>query len=143
MFIGEYTHNLDEKGRLQVPVKFRTKLSSGSVLTRGLDSSLFLYPKDEWRELAEKIANLPISNPQARSFSRLLLAGAMETELDKQGRIIIPAFLRQYAGLKKVAILAGLWRKVEIWSEDNWKKYQVNAEKQAVENLTDLQELGI
>src|SRR3989339_113225 len=107
MFIGEYTHNIDEKGRLQVPAKFRAKLSSGAVITRGLDSCLFLYPKEEWELLAEKIANLPMSNAASRSFARLLLAGAMDVELDKQGRIIVPAFLRKYAEIKKSTVLVG------------------------------------
>ncbi|KKQ86428.1 MAG: Protein MraZ [Berkelbacteria bacterium GW2011_GWA2_38_9] len=143
MFIGEYQHNLDEKGRLQIPVKFRSKLSDGAVITRGLDSCLFLYTKEEWQKIAEKVSALPMSNPKARSFSRLLLAGAMEVEFDKTGRIVIPAFLRQYAGLSKSAVLAGLWGKIEIWSEDKWREYQHNAEKQAEENISELEDLGI
>lgn len=143
MFIGEYTHNIDEKGRLQVPVKFRSKLSDGAVITRGLDSCLFLYTKEEWQKIAEKVSTLPMSNAKARSFARLLLAGAMEVEFDKTGRIIIPAFLRQYAGLKKSAILAGLWGKIEIWSEEKWRTYQSNAEKEAEENISELEDLGI
>lgn len=143
MFIGEYQHNLDEKGRLQIPVKFRSKLSDGAVITRGLDSCLFLYTKEEWQKIAEKVSALPMSNPKARSFSRLLLAGAMEVEFDKTGRIVIPAFLRQYAGLKKSAILAGLWGKIEIWSEESWHEYQQNAEKQVEENISQLEDLGI
>lgn len=143
MFIGEYQHNLDEKSRLQVPVKFRSKLADGAVITRGLDSCLFLYTKEEWQKIAEKISALPMSNARARSFARLLLAGAMEVEFDKTGRIIIPAFLRQYAGLKKSAILAGLWGKIEIWSEENWRTYQSNAEKEVEENIGELEELGI
>src|SRR3990167_9798559 len=104
MFIGEYTHNLDEKGRVQIPAKFRAKLSAGAVITRGLDFCLFLYPKEEWNKIAEKIANLPLSNAASRSFSRLLLAGAMEVELDKQGRIIIPGFLRNFAGINNSSL---------------------------------------
>lgn len=143
MFIGEYQHNLDEKGRLQVPVKFRSKLSDGAVITRGLDSCLFLYSKEEWQKIAEKVSALPMSNAKARSFARLLLAGAMEVEFDKTGRIVIPAFLRQYAGLAKSAILAGLWGKIEIWSEESWHEYQQNAEKQAEANISELEDLGI
>lgn len=143
MFIGEYQHNIDEKGRLQVPIKFRSKLADGAVITRGLDSCLFLYSKEEWQKIAEKVSSLPMSNSKARSFARLLLAGAMEVEFDKTGRIVIPAFLRQYAGLKKVIILAGLWGKIEIWSEDNWKKYQSEAEKSAESNIAELEGLGI
>lgn len=143
MFIGEYQHNLDEKGRLQVPVKFRAKLSAGAVITRGLDSCLFLYSKEEWQKIAEKVSALPMSNAKARSFARLLLAGAMEVEFDKTGRIVIPGFLRQYAGLAKSAILAGLWGKIEIWSEDKWKEFQKKAEEQADDNISELEDLGI
>lgn len=143
MFIGEYQHNLDEKGRLQVPVKFRSKLADGAVITRGLDSCLFLYTKEEWQKIAEKVSALPMSNTQARSFARLLLAGAMEVEFDKTGRIVIPAFLRQYAGLKKSAILVGLWSKIEIWSEENWRQFQSKAEQEVEDNISQLEDLGI
>ena len=95
MFIGEYNHNLDEKGRLAVPVKFRKKLEKGAVVTKGLDSCLFLYTIDEWKILAEKLSHLPISQSNTRAFSRLMLAGAMDVQVDKQGRIVVPDYLRK------------------------------------------------
>src|SRR3954469_25468978 len=100
MFIGEYAHNLDDKGRLAIPVKFRTDLKKGAVVTRGLDNCLFLYTKAEWEKLAEKLATLPISQANSRAFARLMLAGAMDVEVDKQGRIILPEYLRTFAKLK-------------------------------------------
>ena len=99
MFIGEYSLTVDEKGRLSIPVKFRASLSRGAVVTRGLDSSLFLYTRNEWEELAGKLARLPISKANTRAFSRLMLAGAMDVEMDKQGRVILPDYLREFASI--------------------------------------------
>src|SRR6185369_1266459 len=113
MFIGEYHHALDDKGRVQIPVKFRTDLSKGAVVTRGLDSCLFIYPKKDWAELAEKLSKLPISKANTRAFARLMLAGAMELDLDKQGRAVLPEYLRQYASLKKMVVVAGLYNRLE------------------------------
>ncbi|MFW5888317.1 MAG: division/cell wall cluster transcriptional repressor MraZ, partial [Patescibacteria group bacterium] len=107
MFIGEYNHNLDTKGRLAVPAKFRNMLKKGAVVTKGLDNCLFLYPKERWEKEAEKIANLPISQSKARAFSRHMLAGAMDVEFDNQGRVTLPEYLRKFAGLKKKAVIAG------------------------------------
>lgn len=111
MFIGEFKHNLDEKGRLAVPVKFRSDLAKGAVVTRGIDKCLFVYTMDEWTILANKLANLPISQAKARAFARLMLAGAMDVIPDKQGRINLPEYLRQYAGLSKEAVIAGLYNR--------------------------------
>lgn len=122
MFIGEYQNKIDDKGRLAVPVKFRAYLSDGAVVTRGLDGSLSLYPKAEWAKIAEKLSNLPISQKEARSFVRLMLAGAMEVELDKQGRMVLPQYLRAYAGIKSNVLVAGLFNRVEIWSQDRWSE---------------------
>lgn len=131
MFIGEYQHNLDEKGRLAIPAKFRAKLSEGAVVTRGLDNCLFLYTADEWQKLASKLASLPISKSNTRAFARLMLAGAMDVSLDKQGRIVLPEYLRKYASLKKKSIVAGLYNRLEIWDEDAWDKYKAGTEKQS------------
>src|SRR5438094_703945 len=114
-FIGEYSLSVDEKGRLAVPVKYRPMLSKGGVVTRGLDSSLFLYTEKEWKTLAEKLAALPISKANTRAFSRLMLAGAMDVSPDGQGRIILPDYLRQFAGIKKYVVIAGLYNRLEIW----------------------------
>jgi len=131
MFIGEYQHNLDQKGRLAVPVKFRNKLGKGAVVTKGLDDCLFLYTKEEWEKLAAKLASLPISKSNTRAFARLMLAGAMDVQLDKQGRIILPEYLRKYANLKKKSIIAGLYNRLEIWDDEKWEKYKSGTEKQS------------
>jgi len=143
MFIGEYAHNLDEKGRLAIPVKFRRDLSKGAIITRGLDSCLFLYTKTEWEKLAEKLAILPISQSNSRAFSRLMLAGAMEVEIDKQGRVVLPEYLREFAGLKKNVVLAGLYNRAEIWDEEKWKTYKTQTETNSNEIAEKMAELGI
>ena len=143
MFIGEYSHNLDDKGRLAVPAKFRTKLSKGAVVTRGLDNCLFLYTKSEWEKLAEKLAALPISQANSRAFSRLMLAGAMDVEIDKQGRIILPEYLRNFAGLKKAAVIAGLYNRLEIWDEEKWRIYKGQTEAESGTIAERMAELGV
>ncbi len=143
MFIGEYSHNLDNKGRLAIPAKFRAVLKEGVVVTRGLDNCLFLYPKKEWQKIAERYANLPISQAKARAFARLMLAGAMEVDFDNQGRITLPEYLRKFAGLKKKAIIAGLYDRLEIWDEDTWEKYKNNAEKESNNIAESLGEMGV
>lgn len=129
MFIGEYSLTVDEKGRLSIPVKFRASLSRGAVVTRGLDSSLFLYTASEWARLAKKLASLPISRANTRAFSRLMLAGAMDLEMDKQGRVILPDYLRQFAMIQKKVVIAGLYNRLEIWDEGKWQKYKQGTEK--------------
>ncbi len=129
MFIGEYSLTVDEKGRLSIPVKFRASLSRGAVVTRGLDSALFLYTAKEWQNLATKLASLPISRANTRAFSRLMLAGAMDVGLDKLGRIILPDYLRKFAGIKKKVAVAGLYNRLEIWDEEKWQKYKAGTEK--------------
>src|SRR6266481_6285006 len=115
MFIGEYSLSMDNKGRMAVPAKFRSNLSAGAVLTRGLDQSLFLYPKAAWDEIAKKLAALPISQSNSRAFARLMLAGAWDIEIDKQGRMMIPDYLRKFASLTKKVVIAGLYNRLEIW----------------------------
>ncbi|HVY68117.1 MAG TPA: division/cell wall cluster transcriptional repressor MraZ, partial [Patescibacteria group bacterium] len=105
MFIGEYQASLDEKGRVSIPAKFRPQLKSKIVVTRGLDNSLFLYSLEEWKKLAEKLASLPISTANTRAFSRLMLAGAMDCEIDKQGRIILPGYLKEFAKIGKRVVI--------------------------------------
>ncbi len=143
MFIGEYKHTIDPKGRVAVPNKFRNKLSEGIVVTRGLDNCLFLYSKEEWQKIAEKLSNLPISQKDARAFARLMLAGAMDVEVDKQGRINLPAYLREYANLSGKAVVAGLYNRLEIWNPVAWKEYKSNTEKESGEIAEKLGELGI
>lgn len=143
MFIGEYSHSIDQKGRMAIPVKMRGKLSDGAVVTKGLDSCLFVYPKNEWEKLAEKLASLPISDTKARAFARNLLAGAMELEFDKQGRVLLPGYLRQYASLSGNAIIAGLYNRVEIWNEKSWNEYKNKIETNTEEITEHLSQLGI
>ncbi|MFH1789876.1 MAG: division/cell wall cluster transcriptional repressor MraZ [bacterium] len=143
MFIGEYSHTLDSKGRLAVPIKFRQKLKKGAVVTRGLDNCLFLYEKIEWLKLAEKLASLPISQSKARAFARLMLAGAMDVSPDSQGRINLPEYLRKFAHLKKTTIVAGLYNRLEIWDQNIWEKYKSETESQSNEIAEKMAELGI
>lgn len=143
MFIGEYKHNLDSKGRLAIPAKFRTKLSGGGVITRGLDRSLFLLASKEWESLAQKLIGLPLAQSNSRAFVRLMLAGAMEVNLDNQGRILIPDYLRGYSNLKKQIIVAGLYNRIEIWNADSWQKYRLKTESASDEIAEKLSELGI
>jgi MraZ protein len=143
MFIGEYKHNIDEKGRLAVPVKFRNLLKKGAVVTHGLDNCLFLYPREQWQKIASKLANMPVSQARARAFSRFMLAGAMEVDFDNQGRITLPEYLRVFAALKKKAVIAGLYDRLEIWDEDSWDKYKSGAEKESTNIAESLGELGV
>jgi len=143
MFIGEYKHNIDNKGRMAVPAKFRALLKGGAVVTRGLDNCLFLYPKKQWDTIARKLADLPISQAKARAFARLMLAGAMDVDFDNQGRINLPEYLRKFAGLKKKAVVAGLFDRLEIWDEINWNKFKAGAEKDSANIAETLGELGV
>jgi MraZ protein len=143
MFIGEFHHTIDEKGRLAIPVKFRNAFKGGAVVTRGLDKSLFLYTNIEWKKLAEKLAALPISQSKSRAFARLMLAGAMDVSLDKQGRIVLPDYLRTYGTLQKKAVVAGLYNRVEIWSEEEWEQYKKQTENSSNDIAEALGELGV
>ncbi|OGY78360.1 MAG: cell division/cell wall cluster transcriptional repressor MraZ [Candidatus Kerfeldbacteria bacterium RIFCSPHIGHO2_02_FULL_42_14] len=143
MFIGEYAHNLDEKGRLAIPAKFREILRKGAIVTRGLDNCLFVYTQGEWEKLANKLANLPISQAKSRAFARLMLAGAMDVEMDKQGRVVIPEYLRTYASIKKKVVVAGLYNRLEIWDENTWQRYKNNTEKESGDIAEALHDLGV
>ena len=122
MFMGEYNHTIDAKGRLIIPAKFREPLGEEFVLTRGLDGCLYIYPMDEWEAFEEKLRVLPLTNKDARAFSRFFVAGATTCELDKQGRILVPQTLREFAGLEKDVILAGSLSRVEVWSKEKWSE---------------------
>ncbi len=143
MFLGEYTYKIDDKKRLAVPTKFRGSLGKKVVVTRGLDSCLFLYPTNEWQKLAQKLSKLPISQADARGFARIMLAGAMEVNLDKLGRILIPDYLKKYAGLKRTVVLAGLYNRIELWDSEKWNTYRIKAEKESGNMAERLKELGI
>lgn len=143
MFIGEYQHTLDEKGRLALPTKYRANLSSGAVVTRGLDRCLFLYPRNEWEKLAARLAALPLAQANTRAIARLMLAGAMDVTPDKLGRMLIPEYLREYAGLERSVVLSGLYNRLEIWDREQWEKYKQETEAQSVDIAEKLGELGL
>ena len=143
MFIGEYHYSIDHKNRLGLPVKFRSELLKGSVVTKGLDACLFLFPKKEWNKLAIKLAQMPISKSKPRTIARLMLAGAMDVGLDKQGRINLPDYLRKYAGIGKKVVVAGLYNRLEIWDEKKWEIYKKEAEKDSSEVAEALGEIGV
>lgn len=123
MFMGEYQHSIDDKGRLIIPAKLRDSLGSMFILTRGLDQCLFVYPMEEWGLLEQKLKALPLMKADARAFTRFFFSGATECEWDKQGRINIPAHLRQHAKLDKECMIIGVQSRVEIWSKDAWEHY--------------------
>jgi MraZ protein len=143
MFIGEYNHNLDDKGRLAIPAKFRAILKKGAVVTKGLDDCLFLYSKEQFEKIAAKFAALPLSQAKARAFSRHMLAGAMDVEFDNQGRVTLPEYLRQFANVKKNVIIAGLYNHLEIWDAAAWNMYKQAAEKNSNAIAEELGDLGI
>ncbi|MDD4412430.1 MAG: division/cell wall cluster transcriptional repressor MraZ [Patescibacteria group bacterium] len=130
MFLGEYHHSLDEKGRLAIPAKFREALKGGAVATKGLDNCLFLYPKTEWEAVAAKMASLPFNKANDRALARHFLAGAMDLDFDSQGRTVLPEYLRNFASLKKKIVVAGLYNRLEIWDEEAWEKYKTDSEKE-------------
>lgn len=143
MFIGEYSHSIDPKKRLAVPSKFRADLKNKVVITRGLDKCLFVYPWKVWQEIAGKLGTLPVGESATRSFIRLMLAGAVDAEIDKQGRILIPDYLKQYAGLSRNVIIAGIYNRLEVWDEKKWKIYKTRAEKNTDEIAEQLGKLGV
>jgi MraZ protein len=129
MFMGEYQHSIDDKGRLIIPAKFRDALGQTFVVTRGLDNCLFVYPQQEWSVMEQKLKALPLMKSDARAFTRFFLAGATECELDKQGRVNIPANLREHAGLDKDCVIIGVSSRMEIWSKENWESYSKLSEQ--------------
>lgn len=143
MFIGEYTYLIDEKKRLAIPAKFRKGLGKKAVITRGIDNCLVIYPISEWRKLAEKLEKLPSSGADSRGFVRLMLAGAVDVELDKLGRILIPDYLKDYGSLKKNVSILGLSNRIEIWDGERWQEYKNKTEEKAGDIAERLKELGV
>ena len=129
MFMGEYQHSVDAKGRLIVPAKFREALGETFVVTRGLDNCLFGYPMNEWRKLEEKLKGLPMTKKDTRAFARFFFSGATEVEIDKQGRINIPTTLMQHAHLVKECVVLGVSNRIEIWAKDAWEVYFSESEQ--------------
>jgi MraZ protein len=143
VFLGEFSHTLDEKGRLTIPAKFRDELAGGLVVTRGIDRCLSVYPRQVWDGLADQIAKLPISQRSARNFGRLMFSGAADFIPDRQGRVLIPQGLRDYAGLDSEAIIIGLHDRLEIWNPGSWTNVKSNVEEDPESIAEQLQELGI
>ena len=133
MFMGEYNHTVDEKGRLIIPSKFREELGNEFVITKGLDDCLFIYNNTEWKALEDKLRALPLTNKNARTFARFMLGGAATVELDKQGRILIPQVLRTFASLDKEIVLVGIANRIEIWNKANWE---------AASNIDDMESIA-
>lgn len=143
MFIGEFQHSIDTKGRVAVPAKFRRNISGGAIITRGLDHCLFVFTKKDWQNLAEKLISLPLAQANSRAFVRLMLSGASDVQVDSQGRILIPDYLRSYAGLKKSAKVIGVYNRVEIWDETAWQRYKTKTEGSSDEIAEKMADLGI
>lgn len=143
MFIGEHSLSMDAKGRVAIPVKFRPELDGGAVVTRGLDKSLFIYPRTVWEQIAGKLSQMPLSKANSRAFARLMLAGAWDAEIDKQGRIMIPEYLRKFSGLTKKIICAGLYNRLELWDMEAWQAYKNSTERESTAIAEGLGELGI
>ncbi|MFA5249742.1 MAG: division/cell wall cluster transcriptional repressor MraZ [Candidatus Paceibacterota bacterium] len=143
MFIGEYSYTIDAKKRLTLPPKFRKILGEKAIITRGLDNCLFLYTQKDWEELAEKLSKLPLTQADARGFSRIMLAGAMDVDIDSLGRVLVPDYLKDYAKLGKKVVIVGLYNRVEIWDEEKWDEYTQKTQSQAGDMAERLKELGI
>ncbi len=143
MLLGEYNHNIDEKGRVSVPAKFRDDLGNTFIVTKGLDNCLFAYSKEEWQTFETKLKSLPMTNINARNFVRFFFSGATECEIDKQGRINIPQNLREYANLSKELCVIGVSTRVEIWDREKWQNYTSPENMDVDEIASQMSDLGI
>ena len=141
MFMSEYNHTLDTKGRLIIPAKFREVVGEEFVISKGMDGGLFVYANDDWNAFEQKLTSLPLINKEARQFARFFLAGAATVEVDKQGRILLPAHLREFAGLEKDVVLVGVGSRVEIWSKDKWEN--MNSDTDMDEITSAMEGLGL
>ena len=139
--MSEYNHTLDTKGRLIIPAKFREVLGEEFVISKGMDGCLFVYANDDWTAFEQKLTSLPLINKEARQFARFFLAGAATVEVDKQGRILLPAALREFAGLEKDVVLVGVGSRVEIWSKDKWEN--MNSDTDMDEITSAMEGLGL
>lgn len=143
VFMGEFRHNLDDKGRLFIPARFRDELGPRFVITKGLDKCLFLYSGREWEGVEEKLRQLPLTSGEARAFSRFFFAGAGDCEPDKQGRIVLPQVLREFAGIVREAVIIGVASRVEIWALDQWQNYESVSQASPEELAEALGKLGL
>ncbi len=139
MLIGEYKHRIDSKKRLSIPFKYRKEIGESVIITRGLDTCLFVYSQEEWSKIISKLEQLPLNQSRARNFSRMLLAGAFEAQIDSLGRVIIPDYLKNYAELKNEVFVIGVHSRLEIWSIENWERYKKESEKKFTEIAEQLQ----
>src|SRR3989344_2377441 len=128
MLIGEYRHTIDPKKRLSLPAKFRKELGEIVIVTRGLDHCLFVFSQDSWKKLVEKFTTLSIGSPESRGFNRFMLSGAVEVDVDSAGRVLVPDFLKDFAGLSTKVILAGVNDRIEIWDDTRWESYKADIE---------------
>ena len=141
MFMGEYNHSVDAKGRLIVPSKFREQLGNEFVVTKGMDGCLFVFDNSEWQVFAEKLRSLPMIDKEVRQFTRFFLAGAASVEVDKQGRILVPQTLREFAGLEKDVVLTGNLNRIEVWSKEKWSE---NCDYDDMDSIAEgMQDMGI
>ena len=143
MLIGEYKHTIDAKKRLAIPAKLRRELGKGAILTRGLDNCLALYTLKEWQQMADKLSKLPSGQIDVRGFNRIILAGAVNVDFDRLGRILVPDFLKQYAILKKNVVIVGVYNRLEIWDETKWETYKQKTEKNVGDIAQRLSDLGV
>ena len=141
MFLGEYTHNIDDKGRITIPAKFRGSLAAGLVVTRGFDQNLMLFPMDGWEEMAQRIAERPLSDEDVRAFRRRVFSGAIDLTPDRQGRILLPPYLREFAGIEGEVVIAGMFNYVELWSSDSWTTVRQSIESN--EDAARWEDIGI
>lgn len=143
MFLGEFVHTIDDKGRLTIPAKFRDELITGIVVTRGLDGCLWAYSRSEWEHLAERIAQMPSTNAAARNFARFMFAHAFDSIPDRQGRILLPQNLRDYAIIENEAAIIGVMNRIELWNPNRWQEVLTEVEEDPEVFVSQLQDLGI
>lgn len=143
MFMGEYQHSIDPKGRLFIPARFREGLGESFIATRGLDHCLFLYPREEWERIERKLKEIPFTRADARAFIRLFFSGASECEIDRQGRALLPASLREFARITRDVVVIGVSNRVEIWAKEEWARYREQAENIYEQVAESIDELGL
>jgi MraZ protein len=143
MFLGEFEHTIDDKGRITIPAKFRGRLAAGVVVTMGIDPCLWLYPADVWAELAQQISTLPLTDSKAREFRRQVFGGASDSVPDKQGRVNLPSYLREYGNIDKQAVIVGLYDHCEIWNPDRWRERQERSHNDPEGRAEQFASLGI
>jgi MraZ protein len=143
MFLGEFEHTVDDRGRIAIPAKWRADLGKGLVVTRGIDRCLFLWPMDEWQVIAQKLSQLSLMQTDARRIHRLIFSGATDTTPDRLGRILVPAFLREYAELRDSVMLAGVNNRAEIWSPGNWQNERSEVDPHSAQLAEHLLDRGV